>query len=143
MLKNNSIELAGEHAPRVYATVMMVSRVRSTGAVRPKETETSLITVDSDSYEMRVDTGASHCISFDIKDFVGRVTPTRGSIQGYHEASGTNRLHLGTMRFSITDDEGQDHTFDVPNSIFDERGKHKLLCPQHWSRECDTIARAY
>ena len=99
--------------------------------------------MDADSYEMRIDTGASHCISYDIQDFVGKVSPTRGSIQGYHEVRGASQLHLGTMRFSITDDEGRKHTFDVPNSIYDKQGQHKLLCPQHWSRECGTINRAY
>ena len=143
MLKDHNIKLAEEHAPRVHAVAMMMSQVMGTGTKKPKETETSLITMDSDSFEMRVDTGASHCISYDIRDFIGKVTPTRGSIQGYHEVGRNNRLHLGTMRFRITDDEGRNHTFDVPNSIFDEQGQHKLLCPQHWSRDCDTIDKAY
>ena len=92
---------------------------------------------------MRVDTGASHCISYDMQDFVGKVTPTRGSIQGYHEGTSISNLHLGTMKFSMTDDEGRLHTFEVPNSIYDPQGQHKLLCPQHWSRECPTIEKAY
>ena len=99
--------------------------------------------MDSDSYEMRIDTGASHCISYDRDDFTGRLTLTKGSIQGYHATEAQSKLYTGTMRFKITDDDDKEHTFEVPNSIYDEQGQHKLLCPQHWSRECINICQAH
>ena len=132
-----------EEATQVSACAMMMAHNRGARPVKPKLAETNQITVDADSYEMRVDTGASHCISHDIQDFIGKVTPTRGSIQGYHEGKCISNLHLGTMKFGMTDDEGRLHTFEVPNSIYDPQGQHKLLCPQHWSRECPTIEKAY
>ena len=122
---------------------LMMTHRQGTSASKDRETETYQTPMDADSYEMRIDTGASHCISHDRRDFVGKLTPTRGSIQGYHEVECPGRLFLGTLRFSITDDDGVHHSFEVPNSICDTQGQHKLLCPQHWSRECGNIERAY
>ena len=82
----------GTHVPQIHAEALMMAHAVSNGSKKPKETETNQITVDTDSFEMRIDTGASHCISYDKQDFVGRLTPTRGSIQGYHEVSRTNSL---------------------------------------------------
>ena len=50
---------------------------------------------------------------------------------------------MGTLKFKITDDDGEAHDFEVPNSVYDAQGRHKLLCPQHWSRECTNIKQAY
>ena len=129
-------------APIRISALMMSHRLR-TSATKHRESETNQVPMDADSYEMRIDTGASHCISHDKRDFVGKLIPTRGSIQGYHEVDCPGRLFLGTMKFSLTDDEGEQHSFEVPNSIYDTQGQHKLLCPQHWSRECKGIEQAY
>ena len=111
----------------LYVTTMMATHETKTNSSRRRETETNQISLDTDSCEMRVDTGASHCISYERCDFVGKLTPTRGSIQGYHEVNNPGRLHMGTMKFSLTDDEGMPHTFTVPNCIYDNQGRHKLL----------------
>ena len=78
--------------------------------------------MDTDSYEMRVDTGASYCISYDREDFSGTLSPIRGSIQGYHDSGSRNKLYMGTLKFKITDDDGETHDFEVPNSVYDAQG---------------------
>ena len=104
----------------VNVQALMAKRETSTPRKTDRVSETTQIAMDSDSYEMRIDTGASHCISYNRQDFVGRMTLTRGSIQGYHETETQSRLYLGTMKFKITDDDDKEHTFEVPNSIYDE-----------------------
>ena len=66
----------GERIEQVRATVLKVTHKTSAKTPRPRETETHQISLDADSYEMRVDTGASHCISYDRRDFVGKITPS-------------------------------------------------------------------
>ena len=72
----------------VHVEALMAKRETNIPRKTDRVSETTQIAMDSDSYEMRIDTGASHCISYDRQDFVGRMTLTSGSIQGYHE-SGT------------------------------------------------------
>ena len=97
--------------------------------------------MDADAREMRLDPGATHCISYDCKDFVGKLVRTTGVIQGYH--SGTKAkakpLLLGTMRIKIEDDNETIYSFDVPDSILDPSGTTRIFCPQHWARACPTI----
>ena len=130
-LVHNRLEEEGQdHGP---VTAMMMTHKANQSTPKRGTAETDQVALDTDSYEMRIDTGASHCISYDKGDFVGKLTPTRGSIQGYHDVDSSGRLYLGTLKFSLTDDEGKQHVFNVPNSICDVQGQHKLLCPQHWS----------
>ena len=109
-----------DHPNEVHIVTLMAKRGTGPNWTDTREKETNQVTMDSDSYEMRIDTGASHCISYDRDDFTGRLTLTKGSIQGYHVTGAQSKLYIGTMRFKITDDDDKEHTFEVPNSIYDE-----------------------
>ena len=84
-----AFEREREQQGHVYVTAMMTMHGAERNESKHRESETDQISLDTDSYEMRVDTGASHCISHAKSDFVGKLTPTRGSIQGYHEVDNT------------------------------------------------------
>ena len=92
--------------------------------------------MDADAREMRLDPGATHCISYDRKDFVGGLRRTTGVIQGYHSGrkAPVKPLWLGTMRVKIEDDNEAIHSFDVPHSILDPGGSTRIFCPQHWAQ---------
>jgi hypothetical protein len=47
----------------------------------------------------------------------------------------TMNVKTGTFRWSWENDQGQVHTFDIPNSYYVPDGNHvQLLSPQHWAQ---------
>ena len=121
----------------------MVSQFRSKQA--EIHSSSGQLPMDADAREMRLDPGATHCISYDCKDFVGKLVRTTGVIQGYH--SGTKAkakpLLLGTMRIKIEDDNETIYSFDVPDSILDPGGTTRIFCPQHWAQACSKAQRPH
>jgi hypothetical protein len=41
---------------------------------------------------------------------------------------------VGTVRWRIHDDLGNEHHILLPNTYYSPEGKYKLLCPQHWAQ---------
>ena len=84
---------------------------------------------DSDSRPLYVDNCASRSISSWIEDFVDPPKPIKRKLEGV--ASTTHGLSIGTIKWTIEDDNGAPHEFLLPNSIYAPQVKKRLLSPQH------------
>jgi hypothetical protein len=90
------------------------------------------LSFDTDSFELLVDNGASRSITNNKSDFIDtpRLVPTK--IEGY---SGVSKASfIGTVKWSIEDDQGRVHHITLPNTIYDAKSKRRILSPQHWSQ---------
>jgi hypothetical protein len=100
-------------------------------AKSPKEKPPS-VSFNSDSFELLVDNGASRSITNNKKDFIDTPRLICTIIEGY---SGTSEASLvGTVKWTIADDQGLEHDIILPNTILDEKAKRQILSPQHWSQ---------
>ena len=89
---------------------------------------------DTDSGPIGIDNRCSGCISHNIDDFVdGKVTKLNRAIKGF---GGTKTMNVsqGTLVWKWTDDTGELHRFEIPNSYYVPDGKVRLLSPQHWAQ---------
>ena len=89
---------------------------------------------DTDSKLIRIDNCASKCISPHIGDFVGETRPTSRRVKGI---GGTivKGIRVGTIKWSIEDDEGKVHNLILPDSYFVPTSPSRLLSPQHWAQQ--------
>jgi len=94
---------------------------------RPRE-----VHFDTDSRKLRVDNGASRCMSSYIEDFIDVPRPTNRGVRGVIGTANNNKV--GTIQWRIEDDDGRVHTIRVPNSIYVPESNIRLLSPQHWSQ---------
>jgi hypothetical protein len=89
----------------------------------------------TDSFEIYVDNCASRTLTNDLHDFINSPTPTDITILGTNEKSmGTL---MGTIKWSIEDDEGMVHDVMIPNSLYSSDNRSKPLSPQHWAQEAN------
>jgi hypothetical protein len=95
---------------------------------RPKPTH-----YDTDSFDIYVDNCASRSITNDLRDFVDTPVPSNTRIYGTNGVS--DGTLMGTVRWSIEDDDGQVHDIVIPNTVYSKGNRNKLLSPQHWSQE--------
>ena len=89
---------------------------------------------DTDSFEIGIDNRTSYSMTGYIGDMVGPMTPTSNYyIKGI---SGKNVPvnGIGTVKWSIEDDDGMQHGLLIPNSLYVKEFKGRLLSPQHWSQ---------
>jgi len=89
---------------------------------------------DTDSGPIGIDNRCSGCISHNIDDFVdGKVTKLNRAIKGF---GGTKTMNVsqGTLVWKWTDNMGELHRFEIPNSYYVPDGKVRLLSPQHWAQ---------
>ena len=87
---------------------------------------------DSDSVPLMIDNCCSACITTSREDFVGPTTKISRRVSGV--AGSMMVTEKGTVRWSIEDDEGRKHTFDIPNSYLAPSAPSRLLSPQHWAQ---------
>ena len=87
---------------------------------------------DTDSRKLRVDNGASRCMSSYIEDFIDVPQPTNESVRGVVGSANNNKK--GTIQWSIEDDDGKTHVIRLPNSLYVPETNIRLLSPQHWSQ---------
>jgi hypothetical protein len=91
-----------------------------------------IISFDTDSFDILVGNGASRSMKNNRKDFIDTPCLVCTIIEGY---SGTSEASLiGTVRWTIADDQGLEHNVILPNTILDEKVKKRMLSPQHWSQ---------
>ena len=69
----------------------------------------------------------------DKQDFVGHLKKEQRVIVGYH-GSKTYGVWVGTIKWSIEDDQGQVHDVLIPNSLLVPDGPSSLISPQHWAQ---------
>ena len=91
---------------------------------RPRKTNFS-----SHPFTIGIDSRASACMSPDPKDFITKLTSILVQVKTY-DSTATRELHRGTIQWFWTDDEGNEHRFDIPDSYYDPAGT-RLLSPQH------------
>ena len=87
---------------------------------------------DTDSKKLRVDNGASRCISPHIEDFIDVPKDTNRSILGILGSTNSNKE--GTIEWKIEDDEGKTHIIHIPGSLYVPGATSRLLSPQHWAQ---------
>jgi hypothetical protein len=87
---------------------------------------------DSDSFQIKIDNCASKCITNCIEDFVAPPDPISLNILGV--GGNIPCTHIGTVKWVIEDDQGHNHSFNIPGTIFAPQAPHRLLSPQHWSQ---------
>ena len=87
---------------------------------------------DTDSVRVAIDNCASRCITNDERDFLpGTTTQSTSNIQGLGTIRSTK---TGTVRWTIADDAGLPHVFDIPNVLLVPTLPFRLLSPQHWAQ---------
>jgi hypothetical protein len=119
------------HRSRSRVATLAMS-VRAMQADAKKDTERR-VRFDLDSKWVGVDKRCSGCISHVRSDFVGILNDCNRVIKGFGGSRTTN-VKVGTIRWKWEDDQGRQHSFDIPNSFYVPDGKLRLLSPQHWSQ---------
>ena len=89
-------------------------------------------TYDAGSYLIAIDNCSSRCITNSLTDFVAPPQATDIRVKGVGGYSAAT--YVGTVRWSIEDDEGKIHHFDIPNTYFNADVPYRLLSPQHWAQ---------
>ena len=87
---------------------------------------------DSDSVQIKIDNCASKCITNSLGDFQTPPEPISLNITGV--GGNIPCTHIGTVNWTIEDDQGMNHTFIIPGTIYAPQAPHRLLSPQHWSQ---------
>jgi hypothetical protein len=70
---------------------------------------------DSDSFDILADGGASACISNNHADFIKPPKTSAIWVKGFNGT--TSSTKVGTVRWSILDDSGQERTLEVCNTL--------------------------
>ena len=95
--------------------------------------EQRIVNTDTDSDTIGIDNRCSACISHRIEDFIGNPVESKRTIRGFG-GTHTKNIMMGTLKWSWLDDNGQSHTFHIPNSYYVPHGSVRLLSPQHWAQ---------
>ncbi|CAB9531198.1 unknown protein [Seminavis robusta] len=90
---------------------------------------------DSDSVLIAIDNCSSRCITNCMRDFIGKPTPVKVSVQGI--GGSVTAMFKGTVRWFIEDEQGKVHHFLIPNTYYNAATPFRLLSPQHWAQVSD------
>ena len=98
----------------------------------PQSSHSPDATFDLDSYPVLIDNCCMTCITNCVHDFCNLPSKTRSSLSG---VGGPIGIPLqGTLKWTFLDDQGQQHTFPIPNAYYSPNAPHRLFSPQHWSQ---------
>ena len=86
---------------------------------------------DSDSALIGIDNRCTACISPDLSDFIEPPEPVDTTLIGFGGAP-TTGLRKGTVKWTWTDDTGNQHDHIIPDSYYVPQATVRLLSPQHW-----------
>ena len=89
--------------------------------------------MDTDSPTIGIDNQCSLCNSHIAEDFVGELRDSNQEIRGFGRVI-QPKIKTGTLLWQCEDDQGQEHKFLIPNSLFIPSGKCRLFSPQHWAQ---------
>jgi hypothetical protein len=98
-------------------------------AVKRDYKPSNLKPFDSDSFQIKIDYCASKCITNSLGDYLIPPDPTFLNIKGV--GGNITCTHIGTVNWTIEDDQGMSHTFIIPGTIYAPQKPHCLLSPQH------------
>jgi hypothetical protein len=90
---------------------------------------------DTDSYEIKLDTGCSYSISGTESDFIpGTVVPVQGMTVGAYGGTKLSVTGVGTLKWAILDDAGRLLELVIPDSLYVKSTNTRLLSPQHYAQ---------
>ena len=90
---------------------------------------------DSDSEMVGVDDRCSACISDHEEDFIpGSLVPVNRTIKGFAGSRTSEGIMMGILRWKIQDNQGVEHTWEIPGSYYVPGAGMRLFSPQHWSQ---------
>ena len=95
---------------------------------------TKMTMMDMDARRIGIDNRCTACISHRKTDFIGDIHKTNQIITGFGGQKHDN-ISKGTIQWTVNDDNGQEQTFQIPNSYYAPAGGCRLLSPQHWAHE--------
>jgi hypothetical protein len=87
----------------------------------------------TDAYAIGIDNRCTACLLHKMSDFID--TPTR--VWLCIKAFGgliVKEVYQGTLKWTLTDNLGLNHTFMIPDSYYIPHGGTRLLLPQHWAK---------
>eukprot|EP00978_Attheya_sp_CCMP212_P041919 scaffold246883_cov62-Attheya_sp.AAC.3 len=84
-------------------------------------------TFDTDSGLMSVDNRCSGCISHIAEDFIGELRDSGQVLIKGFGGTKTTGIKIGTLLWKWCNNEGQVHTFKIPNSFYVPQGGVQLL----------------
>jgi Reverse transcriptase (RNA-dependent DNA polymerase)/GAG-pre-integrase domain len=100
-----------------------------------QETKRKQLLFDTDSFEIKLDTGCSYTISGTETDFIpGTIVPTKDVTVGAYGGTTVRVTGIGTVQWTILDDDGKPLVLKIPNSLFVKGTPTRLLSPQHYAQ---------
>ena len=93
----------------------------------------NLFKMDTESAKIGIDNRCSLCISHIAEDFIGELRESKRKIRGFGGVI-QPKIKTGTLLWRWEDDQGQEHKFLIPNSLFIPSVKCRILSPQHWAQ---------
>jgi hypothetical protein len=96
--------------------------------------DNAAVQFDLDSFSIGIDNHASRCMANAPHLFEDlQLTDDAGEVKGIGDGLAIGGK--GTFKFSLEDNQGKIHTFEIPNSLYLPGLKQCLLLPQHWAQE--------
>ena len=89
---------------------------------------------DTDSVPLRIDNCATASLLPHKSDFIGVLVPVRRRIHGIGGSVQCD-IMMGTLRFSIEDDDGVIHDIIILDLFYVPDATSHLLSPQHWAQK--------
>ena len=91
---------------------------------------------DSDSVKIGIDNHATRSLSPNVHHFEDLQLKSIGKCRGLSDqrGHGAQICGIGTLTFSIQDDDGQWHLIKLPKSLYIPSAEGVLVSPQHWAQ---------
>ena len=121
-----AVSTQGMTSARTLCVMSVLAMQANTTIAKEREVQ-----FDTDSGHIGVDSRCSACISHEATDFEeGTLKPCNRIVMGFG-GSRVADVKIGTIRWSLEDDNGMTETFRIPNSYLVQAGKVRLQSPQH------------
>ena len=112
--------------------VQLVSNIVAFPSELKARATTKDLGYDTDSFLIAVDNCCSKCITNSMSDFVGEPKKIDKQVRGI--GGDVQVTYVGTVRWSIEDDDGMVHSFTIPETYYNRGSPYRLLSPQHRSQ---------
>jgi hypothetical protein len=91
---------------------------------------------ETDSVPVKIDNCCTQSMSGFESDFMHGTLKQLHNVHVYGFADTRKPItHKGTIQWTITDDQGQEHKVCIPNSYYVPDCNARLLSPQHWAQQ--------
>ena len=107
---------------RIVALAAIVALASQSG------TDTHMV-FDSDSHVIVLDNCASFSMTDNMNDFIDTPVPVTTDILGVGKVKARYR---GTVNWTIEDDDGNPHSFPLPDTYFTPGIPMRIMSIQHW-----------